>query len=127
MATGFSEIEGDASGAVGWLPLSTIIRVIPLLVAFLPLETVAAGAVAGMAPFSIVKPEIGVATEAIFFAISAYVPAPPVGRPMHPLAAVHCLVVMRKEKDEEEGQQSAPPQHKHCSLPVREGYPSLTV
>ena len=95
------QVEGGAIGAEDWRPLSTIERVIPLLVAFLPLETVAAGAVAGMAPFSIVKPEIGVATEAIFFVIRAHIPAPPIISPylacLASLAAVHGLVVVREE------------------------------
>ena len=76
-----SEIEGDASGAVGWLPLKTSLMPIPLLEAFLPLETAAASAVSGTAPFAIMRLEIGVATEALFVVNRAHIAAPPVGSP----------------------------------------------
>ena len=124
LATAFGEVEGDASGAVGWLPLITIeSRVIPLLVASSPLETAAAGAVGGTAPLASTRREIGVATEARFSVTCAHIAAPPVGIPILSLAAVHGLVVTREEEEEGKKQQSAPPYNKHCSLPVREGCP----
>ena len=48
------ELEGNAFGAYGWCPLSTIQGVIPLLVTGLPPTTAAAGAFGAAAPFSIV-------------------------------------------------------------------------
>ena len=61
----FSQVEGDSSGADGWRPLKTIARVIPLLGAFFPQETVAAGAICATAPFSVSKHESGVATRVV--------------------------------------------------------------
>ena len=105
----FSEVEDDASGTDGWPPLSTIASPIPLLVPLLPPETAAASAVGGTAPFSFIKAEAGVSTEAVFFVIHAHVPTAPIVKPILPLAAIHGLDVLRVEDQEEGEQQSAPP------------------
>ena len=99
LVTALSEVEDDASGAVGWLPLSTIARLIPLLVAFFPPMT-SAVAIGVTAPLVIrlkIQPrKIGVATEAQFIETCAHIPTPPVARL---LAAIHGLVIMREEED----------------------------
>ena len=92
LAAAFSQVEGDAIGADGRRPLSTIVRVIPLLgllscldqfpidpfLFFFPLETVAAGAICTAAPFSVFMIESGVATGALFFVMCADIPALPI-------------------------------------------------
>ena len=105
------EVQGDASGADGWRPLKTMERVSPLLVAFFPPETVAAGAIGSSA-----APLAGIWSKNLSIAMAglccvlicrdAGVPAPPIVLPTPPLAAVHGLVVVREEEDEEEEQQS---------------------
>ena len=99
LVTALSEVEDDASGAVGWLPLSTIARLIPLLVAFFPPMT-SASAIGGTAPLLIRRKiplgKIGVATEAQFIRTRAHIAAPPVARHQ---AAIPGLVIMREEED----------------------------
>ena len=111
------EVEGDASGADGWRPLKTIPRGRPLLGAFFPPETVAAGAIgSSAAPLAgIWSKNLSIAmaglwweapSSSIIICRCAGVPAPPIVQPPLPLAAVHGLVVVREEEDEEEEQQS---------------------
>ena len=78
------------------MPLGTMIRVVSLLVAFLPLIT-GGSAIGGTAPFSVINPECGAATEARFVVTRAHIAAPPAAPPILPLAAVHGLVVMRED------------------------------
>ena len=53
----FIEMEGNACSADGWRPLKTMLREIPLLVAFLPGETSANGTFGAAAPQAIVITE----------------------------------------------------------------------
>ena len=103
----FSQVEGDASGADGWQPLSTIVRLIPLLEAALPPETVASGAIGAAAtPLPVIMAKCRVAAGAILCGITMFlicrcanIAAPPIGEPMTTLAAIHALAVVREEKD----------------------------
>ena len=108
LATTFSEFEGDAIGAVGWLPLSTIVRVISLLVAFVPLET-ATGAVGSTAPFLFIKAISGVATEALFFLTRAHVPTPPIEISILSILSMAAIRGLTDVREEEEEEQFAPP------------------
>ena len=109
----FSEWEGDAIGAVGWRPLSTKGRVIPILVAFNPLETAATGAIGAAAPLAVIGAEGFAAAGAILrFCRCAGVATSPIEPPMLPLASIISLVVVREEEEEEE-QQPAPPCSQH--------------
>ena len=113
------EWEGDAIGADGWRPLSTIERVIPILVVsspflwwlLLPLETAAAGAIGAAAPLVVIVAEGFVAAVAILVAICANVATSSIEVPSLPkllLASIVSLAVVREEEEEEE-QQPAPP------------------
>ena len=114
------EWEGDAIGADGWRPLSTIERVIPILVVsspflwwlLLPLETAAAGAIGAAAPLVVIVAEGFVATVAILVAICANVATSPIVLPILPLASIVSLTVVREEEEEEE-EQPAPPCSQH--------------
>ena len=97
LATALSEVEDNASGAVGWPLINT--TVLHCILHFFPLIT-AARAIGGTAPFSLTNPESGAATVACVRVVNAHITTPPIP----PLAAVHGLVVMREEEDWEEQQ-----------------------
>ena len=103
-----SEWEGDAIGADGWRPLSTI--------ASIPLETAAAGAIGAAAPLAVIVAEDFAAAGAILFGprICNYadVATSPIAVPKLPLASIISLAVVREE-EEEEDQQPAPPCFQH--------------
>ena len=103
--------EGDTIGTDDWRPLSTISRVIPLLVVsspflwwlWLPLDTIAASAIGAAAPQALILLECRVSTDARFPVRYALIPALPIIIP----ASVMTLDVVREE--EEGKQQSDPP------------------
>ena len=109
-----SEWEGDAIGADGWRPLSTITRVIPLVhlvPAERPLET-AAGAIGAAAPLAVIVAEGFAAAGTILCIICADVATSPIEVPILPLASILSLAVVREEEEEEE-EQPAPPCSQH--------------
>ena len=61
------KVEGDASGADGWCPLSTIPRVIPVLVTPVPSETAPGAIGSTTAPLAVLLPKCVAATCAILF------------------------------------------------------------
>ena len=99
----FSQVEGDASGADGWRPLSTIAREIPLLGAALPPETASGAIGAAATPLPVIWAKCGVAAGAILCGKTtcpcANIAAPPIELPILPLAPIHALTVVREEED----------------------------
>ena len=89
MRAAFSEFEGDASGAVGWLPLSTVATVRPPM-------TAAASAIGGTAPFSFSYLELGIPTDARLTVTRAHIAALPI---ILSRASVHGLGVLREVED----------------------------
>ena len=112
--------EGDAIGADDWRPLSTIVRVIPLIVEaspflwwlLLPPKTAATGAVGSAAPFVIchliAAEGFSAAGAILHICRCADVATSPIVPPSLPLASIISLSVVREEEEEEE-QQPAPP------------------
>ena len=108
------EWKSDTMGADSWRPLSTISRVISILVtAFLPLDT-ATGAIGATAPLAFIVAERFAAAGAILFGNfilgngvlikcrCADIAASPIELPKHPWAAIVSLAVVREEEKEEE-------------------------
>ena len=97
----FSKIECDSIGADGWRPLSTIVRVVPLLPLSCPQETGAAGAIgATAAPLGLVKTEDLFAAGTVRISIGADISAFP--KQLAPIDALGELREKKKKGEEEE-------------------------